>query len=159
MEYRDHDCVIDELLETETLDLIFGDPGFGKTFFAVEIALSVASGTQFHGRDVMQGRVFFIAGEGHNGLAQRRLPHAVESLANQHGTPRLIIIDTLARNFGAGDENNTKDMSEFVVAIDDLKARFPCSAVLIVHLLATLEPKGNWGINGECSAPTLSKYI
>ena len=160
------DYIIDELFETETLGLIFGDPGCGKSFLAVDIALSVASGTQFHGRDVKKGSVFFIAGEGHNGLARRiaawskakgvslagvpmfkseraaqfldgassrAVADAVSGLAKQHGEPALIIIDTLARNFGAGDENNTKDMSEFVVAIDDLKARFPGCAVLIVH--------------------------
>ena len=166
LKYREPDYIIDELFETETLGLLFGDPGCGKSFLAVDIALAVASGTQFHGRDVKQGSVFFIAGEGHNGLARRfaawakardvslaggplfkseraaqfldgasakAVADAVASLAKDHGQPTLIIIDTLARNFGAGDENNTKDMSEFVVAVDDLKARFPGCAVLIVH--------------------------
>ena len=166
LKYRAPEYIVDELFEAETLGLIFGDPGCGKSFLAVDIALSVASGTPFHGRSVKQGSVFFIAGEGHNGLARRfkawsmardvgldgvplfkseraaqfldkasavAVAEAVAILAEQHGKPALIIIDTLARNFGAGDENNTKDMSEFVVAIDDLKAKFPGSAVIIVH--------------------------
>jgi len=166
LNYRDPDYIIDELFEAETLGLMFGDPGCGKSFLAVDIGLSVASGNPFHGRSVKQGSVFFIAGEGHNGLARRfaawskargvslagvplfkseraaqfldgasakAVADAVASLASIHGAPTLIIIDTLARNFGAGDENNTKDMSEFVVAVDDLKARFPGCAVLIVH--------------------------
>jgi hypothetical protein len=58
---------------------------------------------------------------------------AVAELSMQHGSPVLIIIDTMARNFGAGDENQIKDMSEFVVAVDDLKAKFPGCSVLIVH--------------------------
>jgi len=58
---------------------------------------------------------------------------SVAALAVAHGNPALIIIDTLARNFGAGDENNTKEMSELIVAIDDLKARFPGCSVMIVH--------------------------
>jgi hypothetical protein len=166
LKYRAPEYIIGELIETDTLGLMFGDPGCGKSFLAVDIALSVATGTPFHGRDTKQGAVFFIAGEGHNGLARRfaawgqargvslagvplfkseraaqfldgesakAVADAVEGLAAQHGLPALIIIDTLARNFGAGDENNTKDMSEFVVAIDDLKARFPGCSVLIVH--------------------------
>lgn len=164
--YRTPEYIIEGLLETETLGLMFGDPGCGKSFLAVDMALSVAAGTDFHGRTTKQGSVFFIAGEGHNGLARRfaawshargvdlkgvplfkseraaqfldgasakAVADAVSNLAKSYGSPALIIIDTLARNFGAGDENNTKDMSEFVVAVDDLKARFPNSAVLIVH--------------------------
>lgn len=46
--------------------------------------------------------------------------------------PSLIIIDTLARNFGEGDENNTADMSGFIAAIDDMNDEFEC-ATLIVH--------------------------
>lgn len=166
LKYRAPEFVVDDLFEAETLGLIFGDPGCGKSFLAVDIALSVATGTPFHGRPTRQGAVFFIAGEGHNGLARRfaawskardiplddvplfkseraaqfldgasaqAVSDAVAGLAAQHGPPALIIIDTLARCFGPGDENSTPDMTKFVAAVDDLKARFPGCAVLIVH--------------------------
>jgi len=166
LKYRPPEFVVEDLFETETLGLIFGDPGCGKSFLAVDLGLSVATGAPFHGRRTKAGPVFLIAGEGHNGLARRfaawskargvplagvplfkseraaqfldgasakAVADAVEALAKHHGQPKLIIVDTLARNFGAGDENNTKDMSEFVSAIDDLMARFPGSSVLIVH--------------------------
>jgi hypothetical protein len=166
LEYRDPEFTVDGLIETETLGLIFGDPGCGKSFLAVDLALSVATGNDFHGNTTKQGSVFFIAGEGHNGLARRfaawgeahgislkgvpmfkseraaqfldetsakAVTDAVMGLAAQYGCPALIIIDTLARNFGPGDENNTKEMSEFIVAIDDMKAAFLGCCVLIVH--------------------------
>ncbi|GAB6038194.1 hypothetical protein JCM15519_27530 [Fundidesulfovibrio butyratiphilus] len=57
---------------------------------------------------------------------------AVAKLAEQHGQPRLVTIDTLNRNFGAGDENSSQDMTAFVAALDALKARFGC-AILVVH--------------------------
>jgi hypothetical protein len=166
LKYKPPEFLIDELLETETLGLLFGDPGCGKSFLAVDIGLSVATGMPFHGRSVKKGSVFFIAGEGHNGLARRfaawakdrdisidnaplfkssraaqflnadsakGVAVAVNELAVRYSDPALIIIDTLARNFGPGDENSTSDMSAFVAAIDDLKAGFPGCAVLIVH--------------------------
>lgn len=48
-------------------------------------------------------------------------------------TPALIVIDTLARNFGAADENSTRDMNAFISNVDSL-LRIPYNAcVLIVH--------------------------
>jgi len=58
--------------------------------------------------------------------------NAIRELAEAHGSPRLIIVDTLARNFGPGDENSTQDMSAFVSALDDVRAGLGC-AVLVVH--------------------------
>jgi hypothetical protein len=50
---------------------VFGDPGGGKSFVAIDIACCVATGSAWHGHQVKQGAVFYIAGEGHNGLARR----------------------------------------------------------------------------------------
>lgn len=58
---------------------------------------------------------------------------AVDEIARTDGTPRLIVVDTLARSFAGGDENSTKDMSEFVAALDNLKARYAGCTVLVVH--------------------------
>jgi hypothetical protein len=166
LKYRPPEYLIDGLIETETLGLLFGDPGCGKSFVGADIGLSVATGTTFHGRKVKQGAVFLIAGEGHNGLTRRfaawakdrgvsiasaplfmsnrpaqfldresarEVTEAVHALAAQHGPPALIEIDTLARNYGPGDENSTSDMGAFIAAVDDLKAQFPGCTVLIVH--------------------------
>lgn len=59
----------------------------------------------------------------------------IEGLALQNQTGQmisLIIIDTLARHI-MGDENNTKDMSEFVRIVDSLRNAFPGSTAIIVH--------------------------
>ncbi|GFK92339.1 hypothetical protein NNJEOMEG_00163 [Fundidesulfovibrio magnetotacticus] len=62
----------------------------------------------------------------------REVADAVASLAEQHGPPRFVVVDTLNRNFGPGDENSSADMTAFVAALDTLKARFGC-AVYVVH--------------------------
>ncbi len=47
--------------------------------------------------------------------------------------PQAIAIDTLARNFGPGDENSTKDMSAFVAALDALRTVSGGAAILLPH--------------------------
>lgn len=157
--------LIRNLLELDTLAEVFGDPGCCKTFFAADIACSLATETEFHGLKVKRVPVFCIVGEGHNGLARRTkawsiaravslddaplffsnraaqlldpanevdVYDAIDAVATEHGKPGLIVVDTLARNFGPGDENSTSDMSRFIQACDRLRARYGC-AVLLVH--------------------------
>lgn len=157
--------VIHNLVETDSLALLFGDPGCGKSFFAIAAALCVATGSQFYGRDVKRGPVIYVAGEGRNGLKRRmmawslanKVGHddaplfvsmmpaaltdadmvkevqaAIELVSVDHGPPVLIVIDTLARNFGPGDENSTQDMSKFIQAADDLRT-ISQATILIVH--------------------------
>jgi len=58
---------------------------------------------------------------------------AIEALKRQHGLPVFVIIDTLNRNFGPGDENKTEDMTKFVHCVDTaIRLKYGC-AVLIVH--------------------------
>ena len=158
--------LIDELIETESLATVFGEPASGKSLIAIDMAASVATGHPFHGHAVLSGSVFYIAGEGKNGLRRRfaaweqltgqsiddaplyaskaavrlldgasaaMVTAAIEKLALKCGNPRLIVVDTLARNFGDGDENSQKDMNAFIAALDQLRERFAGSTVLLVH--------------------------
>lgn len=59
---------------------------------------------------------------------------AIEKLAEMHGAPALIIIDTLHRNAGGADENSAKDISAVLKEIDSkLRVFGQGCAVLIVH--------------------------
>lgn len=157
--------IVKGIIETEVLAEIFGPPGSGKTFAALDLALCVTSGMDWHGHTVKKsGPVLYVCGEGARGVTRRieawRLRHgrqavgpffisngsaallerdnvrqveeAADQITEQYGQPVLIIIDTLARNFGPGNENDTSDMSSFVGACDRLKDRHG-AAVLVVH--------------------------
>lgn len=158
--------LIRNMLERDSLALLFSDPGIGKTLLTIAISLSVATGTKFYGREVHQGPVIYIAGEGQNGLMRRmmawsitngvsyetaplfisqmpaaltdtemleQVQNAIALVSAEHGHPVLIIIDTLARNFGPGDENSTKDMSQFIQAADALRAISQATVLLVHH--------------------------
>jgi hypothetical protein len=59
---------------------------------------------------------------------------AVNALVAKHGTPRLIIVDTLARNLGDGDENSNRDIGIFINNIDvELRTRLGASVQIVHH--------------------------
>lgn len=150
------------IMEHPTIGQIFGDPSSGKSFVALDIAASIATGICWHGHAVSQGAVVYIAGEGYAG-ALRRLkaweidreiplegvplhvsdravefssPETVEHLRvelDELERPVLIVIDTLARATTGWDENSNKDMGVFMSAIDKLARRYGCSVLLVHH--------------------------
>lgn len=160
------DWLVHGYFERDTVTQIFGDPGSGKSFVALDIALSVATGQPWQGRETSTGPVFYIAGEGlrglqrrkeawlrHHGISDRSAPFWFSnqsiafSDANQLAItindidraiaggdlPALIVVDTLARNFGNGDENSTKDMGAFIAALDIIRQRYHCCILLVHH--------------------------
>ena len=56
----------------------------------------------------------------------------IAEITEQHGPPAMIAIDTLARNFGPGDENATKDMGTFVAHLDRYLGN-SCVRIVVHH--------------------------
>jgi KaiC/GvpD/RAD55 family RecA-like ATPase len=65
--------------------------------------------------------------------AREKLTSEIHSLLGEEGKPALIVLDTVARNFGGNDENSTKDMSAFITAVDAINAEFDCATLLVHH--------------------------
>jgi hypothetical protein len=155
--------LVERYMEANSMAVMFGEPGAGKSFIALDMACSIATGETWQGFPVKQGAVFYIAGEGHAGISRRlkawsmhrglvpenamvsntaigltdaenvkALVRAIRAMVDVHGVPALIVVDTLARNFGGLDENSTKDMGLFVQHMDRLKHELQ-TTVLIVH--------------------------
>ena len=61
------------------------------------------------------------------------LKDTIDRTQDESGKVRMIVVDTLQRNFGAGgNENSTQDMSEFIERIDDLRDTYS-TCICIVH--------------------------
>jgi hypothetical protein len=63
--------IVEELLGSGSLGSGHGGPGCGKTFVALDLALSVARGVQWNGRGAPQGVAWYAAGEGHQSVLAR----------------------------------------------------------------------------------------
>ena len=62
---------IDGILPEDSYSLIYGKRSTKKSFLALDMGLSLATGKPFHGRDVKRGRVVYFAGEGFGGNRRR----------------------------------------------------------------------------------------
>ncbi|QFY90317.1 AAA family ATPase [Magnetovirga frankeli] len=63
---------IKPVLPSESVGILFGESGTFKSFLALDMGLAIAGGLDYHGMAVKTpGPVFYLAGEGHAGLAKR----------------------------------------------------------------------------------------
>jgi RecA-family ATPase len=59
---------------------------------------------------------------------------AIDELVQLIGVQlRMIVIDTLARSFGGGNENSSDDMGAFIQATGKIQNRYKCSLMLLHH--------------------------
>jgi hypothetical protein len=153
--------MIDGVLTKHGFTVMYGAPGTGKSFIAIDMALSMAHGLAWHGRPTRQGVVLYIAGEGVGGLGKRVkawklhnqvedtgllrvLPMAVDMMDEESIDKLLrtidsldeqfscLVIDTVARSM-TGEENSATDMSAFIRGCDAVKHHTGCGLLAIHH--------------------------
>lgn len=75
-------------VQADSFTVLYGAPGSTKSFWALDLALSIATGTAFQGCEVKQGKVLMAVGEGLRGLKWR-----VEAwlLANPQADETMIL--------------------------------------------------------------------
>lgn len=74
--------MVDGVIPASSLAALFAPPESCKSFLALDLALSIATGQAWHGRAVEQGLVAYVASEGSSGLAKR-----VAAWKTMHGVP------------------------------------------------------------------------
>lgn len=69
-----YDELIEDVLTEGEMSLLLGESQSGKSFLGIDIAMSVARGTEWFGHRVKQGGVIYQAGESAVGVRRQRLP-------------------------------------------------------------------------------------
>jgi RecA-family ATPase len=95
--------LIKGLIEADSFGEVFGEPGCGKSFLAIELACCAATGTPFFGFEIKHpGPVYYLAAEGRGGLIRRFRAWSIARGIPLNGTPLflnetpLILIDELS---------------------------------------------------------------
>lgn len=151
--------LIHGLVDLDSLLLNYGPRGCGKSFVAVDMLASIATGHRFHGRITERHPVIYVVGEGVAGLTAR-----FDAWLNERGLPRptnlhilpepvnllnpatvgefaamavdlgakMVMFDTLARCLVGGDENSAKDAGLAIEQLDHIR-RKTGAAVGVTH--------------------------
>ena len=136
--------LIKDILDRGTVVALSGPSGKGKSFTALDWALSVASGVPWMGHAVTRGSVLYVAAEGAHGQAKRveawikvhqpsdtidmqividpvnlRDPGEVDVLVKmvREEVADLVVIDGLAKCTPGVDESSASEMGEVVDAL------------------------------------------
>ena len=81
--------LIEGVLEQEVFGVLYGAPKTGKTFVALDMSLSIASGKNYHGKPTTQSAVVYVAGEGVSGLRRRTKAWCIEHGVDANSLPVL----------------------------------------------------------------------
>lgn len=155
--------LIEDYLPLDSIGMLFGASGSGKSHIALSMAISVANGSDWFEHKVKQGNVLVLAGEGNNGLNRRlqaiqkqydieinsenihfsERPIGIDTDAGFNdvktaidllGTePSLIIIDTLSRHLMQSQENSNDDMAQFINRLEQIRHQYKCTIMLVHH--------------------------
>jgi hypothetical protein len=69
----DPDWLIEDMIPATAMTLIFGASNSFKSFATVDMAMCVSTGRKWHGREVRQGPVIYLASEGAIGVGKQRI--------------------------------------------------------------------------------------
>lgn len=166
--------ILKGLIQRDSTALLYGPPGLGKSFLALEIAFAVSTQRSAIFTVNAGGPVVYILGEGLSGIGARILAWEEDreieltdlplfvgvpvQLENKRARlaliaavkealsvpPILIIFDTLARCAVGMDENSARDMGMVVDGVEQIREALG-STILLVHHSTKASPKTERG--------------
>ena len=176
--------LIDGYLDTDSFSMIIGERGGGKSFLALDMAASIATGKPWQGHKVVPGNVAYMIGEGKHGFIER-----IKVWAEVHQAPELadkllvidepiqvtdaqlwnglawwclrhnitvLFLDTLNRISVGIEENSAKDMGRVVAALREVQTFAQCHVSLVHHTArGTDHGRGSTAVEGAADTVLL----
>lgn len=120
---------VENLLRDNEFSVIYGASNCGKTFFMLDLAMHVALGKEWRGKQVEQGGVIYAALEGGHGTKNR-----IVAFKNHYQITDKIPLAIIPSNINFLD--GKVDMPAFLEAIEAAKERLGKVRLIVVDTLA-----------------------
>lgn len=166
---------VDGLFQPASLGMIVGKFGIGKTYAAIDIAICVARGDTWMGKDTKPCTVLIIDEESGDRRISDRLgstlrghdadgntPIFIMSFAGftllddegvgemrkaiEHFQARFVVIDALADIIPGADENSVKDIMPALMLLRDIAEKTGACILLLHHVNKTGDYRGSTAI-------------
>ena len=121
--------LIDGIIEESSLVGLIGPSGAGKTFVALDMALSMATGKDYHGLFVKKGLAILSAGEGHLGI-----PRRVEAWCEYY--EKSLKDANFAITSHAIELFNKESFDSFCMSIDSLSIEKGNPVIIVIDTVA-----------------------
>lgn len=154
--------MIKRVMPQAEVGVLYGPSGAGKSFLVTDLAMAVAAGTAWRGRQVTQGTVAYICAEGAGGFRLRLRALSEHSGVSLAGLPlhilaeapnllekkdvtdlvaalrtlpglKLIVVDTLAQTTPGANENSGEDMGRALGHCKTLHRATGAMVLLVAH--------------------------
>jgi len=149
-DYEAPDELVEGLITSKSLSVIYGDSNSGKTFWAMSVATAIANGDVCYGRKTDPGLVIYLASESPGSIRAR-----MQAIKRYHGCSlENLAMVPVPMNFYTGDQD-AHDVIELVRAVQELKGQ-PVR-LIIGDTLARMSAGANEN-SGEDMGPVMARF-
>lgn len=149
-EFEAPDEIIQGLIVSKAMTVLYGDSNSGKTFFALSLAMAVAEGVPCYGRAVDPGIVLYLATEAPGSIRSR-----MQALKRYHGRNLAnLAMVPVPLNFysNAGDASSVINLVKEIESIRSSKVK-----MIIGDTLARMSAGANEN-SGEDMGPVMERF-
>lgn len=140
------DDFVESLLVCEAMSVVYGPSNCGKTFFASDIAMHVATARRWRDREVEQGGVLYVAAEGARGIRNRVLAY------KQHNNVDHIPMGIIGNSINLLDPEG--DVDTLINTIKVQAQKYRSIDLIVIDTLARVMAGGN-----ENTAEDMGKLV
>lgn len=142
------DYLVDQLIETPSTGLMFGESTAGKSFLGLSLGLSAATGTPWLDNDIVRtGPVFYLCGEGQKGI-----PRRIAAWLKHHG---VTLTEGMLKVSRHRLELDTKSAEKVRLEVEAMSILYGRPSLVIIDTLARHLP----GSSDENSAKDIGAFI